>query len=73
MLLSLALEFVFLRCGTMLDTGFVIPVEAVRDETEVEECREVASFPSVSLRLSYAPLTGMHDNRGFGGLVCKNA
>ena len=71
--LSLASAFVFLRCGTLLDTGLVIPVEFVRDETKGEGSREAASFPSMSLRLPYAPLTGTHDNRGVGGLVHENA
>ena len=70
---SLASAFVFLRCGTLLDAGLAVPVEVVRNETEAEGYIEAVSFPSVSLRLSYAPLTGTHDNRGVGGLVRKNA
>ena len=56
----------------MLDTGLIIPVEVVCDETKSEGSRE-ASLPSVSLRSSYTPLTGTHDNRGVRGLVRKNA
>ena len=56
----------------MLDTGLVVPVEVVRNKTDVERSREAASFLSVSLRLSYAPLTDTHYNRGVGGLVRKN-
>ena len=70
--LSLALAFVFLRCGTLLDTGLVIPVEVVHDETEAEGFREAASFPSVLPRSSHAPLTGTHGNRGVGSLVREN-
>ena len=56
----------------MLDTRLVIPVEVVRDKTEAEGSRDAASFPSVSLFPSYAPLTSMHDNRGVGGMVREN-
>ena len=45
----------------------------MRDETEAEVSREAASFSFVSLRSSYAPLTGTHDIRGVGGLVHENA
>ena len=63
----------FLSCGTLLYTGLVIPVEVVRDETKAEGSRDAASFLSVSLSSLYAPLTGLHDNRGFRGLVRENA
>ena len=43
------------------------------DKTEAKGSRESAFLPSVSIRLSYVPLTGTHENRGVGGLVCKNA
>ena len=45
----------------------------MRSKTEEEGSREAASFPSVSLKLSYAPLAGTHDNRRVGGLVRENA
>ena len=71
--LYLSSSFVFLRCGTLLNTGLVIPVEVVLHTTQAEGYRETASFLSISLRLSYMTLTGTHDDSGFGGLVCKNA
>ena len=67
------MAFVFLHYDTLLDTGLVIPVEVVCGETKAEGSREAASFPSVSLKLSYAPLAGTHDNRRVGGLVRENA
>ena len=71
--LSLASAFMFLRCGTLLDTGLVIPAEVVQNKTKSEGSREAAPFPSVLLRSVCAPLTGTHDNRGVGGLVRENA
>ena len=53
--------------------GLVILVEVMRDKTEAEGSREASSFLSVSLISLYAPLTGTHNNRGVGGLVCENA
>ena len=70
---SLSLAIVFLCCSTLIDTGLVILVEVVCDETKAKVSREAASFPSVFLRSLHAPLTDMHDNRGVGGLVHKNA
>ena len=66
------MAFLFLGCGTLLDTGLVIPVEIVCDKNEDEGSKEAASFPSVSLRSLYAALTGTHDNRGVGSLVRNN-
>ena len=47
-------------------------MDVLRDETEIEGSREATSFPSVSLRSSYAPLTGTQDKRGVRGLVHEN-
>ena len=62
----------FLCYGKFLDTGLVIPVEVVRNEIEAKGSREAASLPSMLLRSLYKPLKGMHDNRGFRGLVHEN-
>ena len=44
----------------------------MHDKTNAEGSREAASFPFVSLRLSYVPLTYTHYNRGVGCLVLEN-
>ena len=54
--LSLAPALVFLRCGTLLDTGLVIPVEVVRNKTEAERSREKRSSCPCNSGLSTRPL-----------------